>query len=332
MTDPTPEPAVAHDPGAEATTVLGPGHVGRTLEPGRPAVTEGPFYADDPAVVGEPPGGVVVVTPTSAGDRAWDDIVAERPDLADWAAARWLGNRPGLPPLPARYTMARDGFHRLAYGIVAEARRRATTKFGLRFTRGGFGTPFYGADEQVRVEGNRLIHQTGDTARSVEITSLRDAADFLGIEPGTEAAEHDSPPLGDPDAPLGTTEEVGAFLGAWFGLAWSALEELRVTPGAADPERTQLWPGHFDPAIAMGDAAGARATYGASPGDADHPEPYLYVGPWGEIDDTDGFWNETAFTGASLAFRDLAAAEDPVAEAIRFFRAGHQRLRAGSGV
>ena len=48
------------------------------------------------------------------------------------------------------------------------------------------------------------------------------------------------------------TAETGAFLAAWFGFAWVVLEELRLTPDAVDVERTQLWPGHFDPALAMG--------------------------------------------------------------------------------
>lgn len=319
--------ADAHHPTAEAEAVLGPGYSARVLEPSRPAVAEAPFFADDPATVGERPDERVVVTPTSAGDRSWDDVVAERPDLAEWAADRWLGHRRDLPPLPAEFARARDGFHRLAYGVVAEARRLANTKFGLRYTRGGFGTPFFGADEQVRVEGNRLIHQRGDTADAIEITTLRHAADFLGIEPGTEAAEHDSPPLGDLDEHLDASAATGAFLGDWYGLAWSVLEELRLTDGAVDPERTQLWPGHFDPAIAMGDAdAGTRATYGASPGDADHPEPYLYIGPWAGVDEADPFWNAEGFPGAELSYAELTAEGDHVAAALSFFRRGYERL------
>ncbi|GJM37127.1 MAG: hypothetical protein DHS20C19_04940 [Acidimicrobiales bacterium] len=324
---------IAHDPTTEAAEKLGAGLSPRILEPGRPAVTEEPFFADDPAAVGDASQGDVVVTPTSAGDRTWDDLIGERPELAEWAAQRWLGNRPNLPGVPEQFPAARDGFHRLAYGVVAEARRLATTKFGLRYTRGGFGTPFFKADEQVRVEGNRLVHQRGDAADTVEITSLRAAADFLGLEPGTEAGEHDSPPLGDLDEDLGTTAEAGEFLGQWYGLAWSVLEELRLTPGAVDPERTQLWPGHFDPAIAMGDAdAGTRATYGASPGDANHPEPYLYIGPWGEIDATDPFWNADGFPGAELSFAEMTKGDDHVAAALSFFRAGYDRLDTTSGV
>lgn len=318
----------AHHPAAEADEKLGDGFTARTLEPARPADPDPDFFADDPAVAGDRPAdGRLIVTPTTGGDRTWDDIVAERPELAEWAAERWLANRPPLPALPGGYPAARDGFHRLAYGVVAEARRRANTKFGLRYTRGGFGTPFFGEDEQVRVEHGHLVHQRGDEVDSIAITTLRAAADFLRIEPGTAAGEHDSPPLGDLDRDLGATAETGEFLAAWFGFAWAVLEELRLTDGAADVDRTQLWPGHFDPAIAMGDAdAGGRATFGASPGDAGHDEPYLYVGAWGDVDRADPFWNETAFNGASMTYAELREAESPIATAIDFFRGGYERL------
>ena len=55
-----------------------------------------------------------------------------------------------------------------------------------------------------------------------------------------------------------------------------------VAAGAApddDPTEAQLWPEHFDLALSIG-PDGGRANVGASPGDADHDAPYLYVGPW----------------------------------------------------
>ena len=316
-----------HDPAAEAAALVGDDVTVRVLEPSPPTVAEGPFFADDPAARGD--AGGTVVTPTSGGDRTWDDLVAERPELAPFARERWLGNRGALGPVPAGYPAARDAFHRLAYGVVAEARRLANTKFGLRYTRGGFGTPFFGADEQVRVEGTRLIHQKGDAAEGHEITSLRAAADFLGLTPGTDAAEHDSPELGDLDERLAIDAATGTFLGEWFGLAWAVLEELRITPGAHDPERTQLWPGHFDPAIAMGDPdANGRATFGMSPGDHSHDEPYLYVGAWGDVDKTDPYWNETTFNGASMSYAELLTHDDPYQAALDFFRAGYAKLAA----
>ena len=316
---------VAHNPAAEAAELVGDDVTVRVLEPSPPTVNEGPFYADDPATAGSST--KPIVTPTSGGDRTWDALLAERPELADFARERWLGNRGRLPEVPDGYPAARDAYHRLAYGIVAEARRVANTKFGLRYTRGGFGTPFFGDDEQIRVEGTSLIRQRSGAAEAIEITTLRAAADFLGVEPGTAAAEHDSPELGELDEPLAVDPATGHFLGEWFGRAWAVIEELRLTPGAHDVERTQLWPGHFDPAIAMGDAeVDGRATYGMSPGDHNHDEPYLYVGAWGEVDRDDPYWNETTFNGASMSFAELATADDPFVAALTFFRKGYVSL------
>ena len=90
----------------------------------------------------------------------------------------------------------------------------------------------------------------------------------------------------------------------------------------------QLWAEHFDPATEIGDAdAGSRASFGASPGDADHLEPYLYVGAWGEIDRSEDFWNDTHFTGASLSYAQLLAVDDQRQTALDFFRDGLALLR-----
>lgn len=105
------------------------------------------------------------------------------------------------------------------------------------------------------------------------------------------------------------------------------MEELRFSPGVADPERVQLWPGHFDPAIAAGDAgSGRRATYGFSPGDHSHDEPYIYVAAWSDVDRSDPFWNETSFNGASLSFDDLASADDHYGAAVAFLTEGYASL------
>jgi hypothetical protein len=82
----------------------------------------------------------------------------------------------------------------------------------------------------------------------------------------------------------------------------------------------QLWPEHFDLAMVLGDvSAGARASYGLSPGDEQHPEPYVYVGPWVEPEPGE-LWQATGFTGAELAYADLAAAADQRAAALEFLR------------
>ncbi|MDE0700864.1 MAG: hypothetical protein F4Y27_07785 [Acidimicrobiaceae bacterium] len=314
------------NPAAEAAAKLGGATTALVLEPSPPANQTEPFFADDPAAI--PADAATTVGPTSAADRTWAQVVAERPELSGWAADRWLAAYRPLSPVPDRYCEARNAYHRLAYSVIAEARRCANTKFGLRYTRGGFGTPFFGDDQQVRVQDGLLVVQQGAEVRHSAITSLRAAGEFVGVQPGTAAAEHDSPPLGDVDSDLGASRSTGAFLAEWFGFSWAVLEELRVTPGAVDAERTQLWPGHFDPAAAIGDVEqDQRATYGCSPGDDAHDEPYLYVGAWGEVDREDPYWNETTFNGASLPYAALVGTDNAVQTALNFFRAGLGRLR-----
>ena len=93
-----------------------------------------------------------------------------------------------------------------------------------------------------------------------------------------------------------------------------------------DSSAINLWPEHFDLAFESGpEALGRRATYGASPGDEQHAEPYLYVGPWqdqggGEL------WNATGFGGAELDYAELVAAEDPDGLAARFFTVHREAL------
>ncbi len=228
---------------------------------------------------------------------------------------------------PPSFATEREDAHRLAYSVVAEARRLATGRFGLRWTPGGFGTPVFDGDRQVRIEGTSLVVQKGDEERSESITTLAAAGRFVGLEPATEAAESDSPTLGELDRHLSLGADTMRLLDAWFGLGWAVLEELRADPRSHDASTTQLWPGHFDPAVEIGDEAlGRRATFGASPGDHAHEHPYLYVGPWGEIDSADGFWNADTFKGAMLPFADLAAAQDQRARALEFFHAALHRL------
>ena len=111
----------------------------------------------------------------------------------------------------------------------------------------------------------QIIVQSGGDIRAVPIESLSSAGDHCGVNPSTEAAEGDSPPPGDLERPLMVDAESTAFLDDWFGFAFSALEELRLTPGARDVGRTQLWPGHLDPGVEItagdpGDETGTDET------------------------------------------------------------------------
>ena len=323
--------AATRHPAAEARAKAGDGYGARVLEPSPPAVHDGNYFADDP--VNDGVGGSPIVSPVG-GDLTWDELVHQRNDesLAAWAAERWLVGGRSLPPIPERLVEVRVDLHRLASYVVAPARHQANGKFGLRWTLGGFGTPFFGDDVQVRVEGDRLVVQRDGRAVAAPITTLEAAAQLIGssIDPEV-AAEHDSPPIGDTSAPLAVAAEVVSFLDAWWGVGTAALEQVRADEASIEPSRVQLWPGHFDPAIEIGDED-RRASYGASPGDGSSEEPYLYAAMWWPdrlaIPNDHELRNAAGFTGARLPYRELAAADDPRAAATEFFRRARDQIAA----
>jgi len=295
---------------AEAAERLGGRFEVRVLEPSPPAVEAPPWFADDPAARGDVPEGRVLVSPVSTGDRLWDELASEDPELARWCAERWLGAYRRLGPAPERLVPSRLALHRLAEHVISPARRAANTKIGLRYTRGGFGTPFFGDGVQLRVAGTELVRQRGDHEQREQITTVAAAARLAGVEGA-----------GD-EAPLELDPAAAAFIGDWFGFAASVLEELRARADtSSDASRVQLWPEHFDMAVELGsEDAGARAAYGLSPGDANHPEPYGYVAPW-SARPTGELWQATGFSGAELPFAALLEASDQRSAALEFFGA-----------
>jgi hypothetical protein len=298
--------------------------VAHVLEPSPPAVTAEPF-ADDPAM---PSQGEPAVTPTDAGTASWHDLAQRRPELAPFVTEHWLGAWAPLPPVPSGFAATRAALHLVAFYVMSPARRAVNGRIGLRWTYGGFGTPFFGDDIQVRVEGTHLVVQTANGVRFEPLTSLRQAGRLVGIQPRAGDKEgFDAPDIGDLDAPLAIDERSVAFLGAWYGLAASVLEQLRIDTRTDGPGVVQLWPEHFDIAIETGDdERGQRAAYGFSPGDAAHPEPYVYVSPARVVDHNDPYWNDEAFKGASLPLRDLVAADDQRARALEYLRRGVELL------
>ncbi|MDQ4097934.1 MAG: hypothetical protein M3144_08725 [Actinomycetota bacterium] len=294
---------------AEACDRIGGRFDVRVLEPSPPAVHEPPYLAEDPVAGGE------VVPVRRAGARAWADVCDGDADLISWCRERWLVPGP-LAPLPAGFGDTRTALHALAEHVLAPCRHAADGKIGLRFTYRGFGTPFFGDDRQVRVEGGVLV----DGDRRHRLTTLRAACDFLAFSGGAPVELYAPTTLFDLDAPLAVDADAAVALGHWFGFTTWLVEQLRAEAGPEDgATRPQLWPEHFDIAIALG-RPGQRANYGGSPGDDAHPEPYLYVGPFDTR--TGSFWNEPF--GASLSYQAILAGADPLA----FFRRGRDLLRA----
>jgi hypothetical protein len=287
----------------------------RVLEPSPPTVDEEPWFADDPAIRGRVPSARELVSPVTTGDRLWDELSRDNPDLAEWCAKRWLGAYRRLEAPPPKLVETRLALHRLAEHVLTPARRGANGKIALRYVTGGFGTPFFGGDVQLRVDGGELVVESPTGGRRAPISSLAAAAAQAGVS------------LEVPDEPLEVDEAASRFLGDWYGFTASVLEQLRAEAGTElDDSRVQLWTEHFDMATELGAKdAGARAGYGGSPGDELHPEPYLYVVPWEKSRASGDGWNADGYPGAELSLAELIAAPDQRAAALDFFRG---RLRA----
>ena len=289
------------------------------MEPSPPAVHDEPWFADDPTAHGSGEGGLQVVSPVTGGDLLWSEVEGVDPM---WACERWLGPYKPLEPVPPTLGPTRDAMHRVAERVIAPARQRDNGKIGLRWTLGGFGTPFFGADAQIRVEGDALVIDTTSGQRRFEITTIKDAAasvgfDLIGADEGQD------------DAPLEVDPTAARFIGDWFGFTTSVLEQLRAeAPPEWEPSRVQLWPEHFDIAVELGnEQAERRAGVGGSPGDETHPEPYLYVAPWSARPEGE-LWQASGFPGAELPYSALLTAPDQRAAALEFFRVRLAALNA----
>jgi hypothetical protein len=308
------------NPRAEAFERLGGVYDVRVLEPSPPAVNRPPWFADDPTARGVVPPGRQLVSPVTTGDLLWDDLTGTDPGLADWCADRWLGSLRRLERVPAGLTETRQSLHALARRVIGPVRERANEHRGLRWTRGGFGTPFFGADAQVRVEDRELVVQSRFRERRAEITTLADAAELIGFELSDNETEWSGADL--------TVDRVAAhFIGDFLGFATNVLEQLRAdVPPEYEPSRLELWPSSFDLVVEVGlEHAGRRAAFGASLGDRHHDAPYLFVTPL-DVRPTGDLWQAATFSGAELTYRELRAAPDQRACALDFLRSRVEAL------
>lgn len=236
-----------------------------------------------------------------------------------------------LRPLPDRYIETRDELHQIAFFALGPARYRAEGRMGLQAAPGGFGTPEFDG-KVARVEGDSIVLEEADKVATQAITTVRAAAGFLGIDYQVDWYEDFHDPLEpmDPDTPLGVDDTSSRALGQWFNFGFDVLGELRGHGVEGDDvSEVQLWPEHFDPATEMGSQeTGQRASYGASPGDTGHQEPYLYVAPWDEIDEANPYWGSESFNGSILPYQELVAAEDPTQFALDFLLEGYRILHS----
>lgn len=232
-----------------------------------------------------------------------------------------------LSRLPENLTATRDSLHQLAYFVLAPARFRRTGRMGLATAPGGFGTPPMDG-RVIRLKGDELVDERGSVLVTSPVSTIGEALEFID-EPfeekwfdgfGDELAPQ---PL---DRPLGLDREAALFVGELFAFGERVLHGFsEVVPGGIT--EIWLWPEHFDLATEAGaDERGTKASYGVSPGDHAHEEPYFYVSAWGEIDRAVGFWNDGAFNGASRSYREVMSSDDPVDAVVQFFLEGFEKL------
>lgn len=195
----------------------------------------------------------------------------------------------------------RRSLHAVAESVLAGPQYREHATIRLMVTPGGFGQ----VTGPSRVEGADLV-----APPRVPLTgTLAEVAAAAGVVAGVpEGLYADHADLGA-DEPLAVDPDAAVLFVDWLARGDAGLRAFAPT------EEPVLWPEHLDLAVSVGEV-----NYGISLGDAGHPRPYAYVGPWAPREGP--FWN--------VAFGALRAAEElPDAEAVAaFFAAG--RDAAGS--
>jgi hypothetical protein len=191
------------------------------------------------------------------------------------------------PNWEGEYAATRAELHRVAAHVIARRRFLVTGRFGLRVTPGGFGTPLFGDDEVVRIDGvimlreRRVDDRAVTAAHAIDLATMHDLAAFVDVELDAGfSVGKDTPELGDPSTPLRVDGASVAVMADWYRRGAEAVDECVARLGdAGDAAVAQIWPEHFDVGTDVAVGSG-RANLGVSPGDSFSAEPYLYVGPW----------------------------------------------------
>ena len=226
--------------------------------------------------------------------------------------ARRVGRRPlaRRPAPPGRAAAGLRGHPpaRCTGWPSTRSRRRAggpTARSACASRWAASARPSSANDEQVRIEGDRIVRQFGPEARGESLTTLAGAAALaLGGPPDARRGRGLRRPAGRGPRrrPSTSTRPPRACSATGTASRWSVLEEMRAEPavrrrpGARSSGRSTSTPRSI-----CGPDGPARATYGASPGDAAVDEPYLYVLPSQPSAARGGLWNATSFTGADPA-------------------------------
>src|SRR3712207_5605729 len=140
-----------------------------------------------------------------------------------------------LEPLPPSFGATREGLHALAEHVLAPARYRVDGHIGLVPAPGGFGTPTFGDGERVRIEGVELVHERPGSTRRVSITTLGDAAQFVGVPVGAPTEVYKPATACRPDTSLAIDADAVRVLAVWIDFGGALLHELRDVYQAHSP-------------------------------------------------------------------------------------------------
>jgi len=165
----------------------------------------------------------------------------------------------------------------------------------------------------IPVEGHDVVIRNGSNeAGRAPITTIGDAAQFVGVAPGAPAAVYQPNTPLEIDVALSVDTDASEVIAMWYELTALALGAFATSIPDDQPTVAQLWPEHFDLALTAD-----RINYGGSPGDAAIDVPYLYVGPFeGRPTSGDPFWNQSF--GAAIGFDEIAS----IGDAFAFFERG----------
>ena len=220
----------------------------------------------------------------------------------------------------------RGSLHAVGEHVLGAALYQGRRRIGLRQFTGGFATQNYlhlrdgaAVERRAMVVGTEIIVRDDDLAGGTiedraPITTLAAAGALVDVVPGMPADMYTPAPLPAVDEELVVDAEAAAFLAELTAIGYAALVILCAHFVHDEPVEVQLWPEHFDLATSF-----AEVNYGLSPGDADHPWPYFYVGPWSPPP-VGGFWNEPF--GASLEVQEVPTVD----EVLAFFGTGRGSL------
>ena len=225
---------------------------------------------------------------------------------------------------PDTLETTRRSLHAVGEHVLGAALFKGRHRIGLRQFTGGFATQNYlhirdgaAVERRAMVVGTDIVVRDDDLAggtivERAPLTTLAAAGTLVDVEPGMPAdCGYPPEPMPPVDQQLEVDAEAAAFFAEVTAIGYAALVVLCAHFVDEDPDEIQLWPEHFDLATSF-----AEINFGLSPGDAGHPWPYVYVGPWSPPEQ-EGFWNEPF--GASLTLQEVPTVD----QVLTFFGEGH---------